>query len=184
MKYKAPQSSAFWRDYNAGKLNTLGTFKAAAHFNSIKNNKSEVYRDFFEESGWGLPPDSLVLPSVMTSTNMLKRHNLADWQHTGPILREFAARYIKNMRKLGIPIHVLTVSENYITLRHWHQILTDAEWHYLSLMAEETIYRHQIEVCRSGDQLQYRLQTPQLPLTASCGDPLRVTPAKLHRALL
>lgn len=51
-------------------------------------------------------PQRLVMRSIMTSDAMLRRHGAANWSYVDPALMGWAAMFIEQARKRGIPLYV------------------------------------------------------------------------------
>lgn len=173
----------FWQRYVAGEFTSLCEFKKAVAKERISEEPNDTFVDRFTDQYKDAPlweaPKRIANASFMSSEQMLKLHDRADWQQTDDAIKLFAARYIEAARKQGIPLYVhsayRTKAEQNALVRdgrsqtkypaaahcqgaavdvvhgRYHWMLTNGEWAYLGRLGKDIARRSGIAVTWGGD---------------------------------
>lgn len=163
MRQDKPILRQWFADFRAGRLG-VGNL-----FNRARNEKFPPgQRAFFVEDNRAIP-ERLRFPGHFTTNADLRNHGRADWQGVDIRVKEFAARFIEEARKRGIPLYVhcayrTKAEQNEAwargnsrlqwpnaphckglavdivhSVRHWD--LSQAEWDYLRWLGHEVLRR-------------------------------------------
>lgn len=178
----SPTTSMFWQAFCAGQYDTLDKLKIGIREHRAFFDPACV--DYDRTVPKGPCPDSIRLPSMLTHEKMLGNHMLADWSRAGSILREFAARFYRRCASEGIPIYFSFVSGIDIRVEHYHLMLSDEEWRYISVIAQYVIQRHNLPLSPGPEWGHYVLESENMVPEIQCTEtPLRLTPTALFRSL-
>lgn len=100
----------WWQKYASGQIRSLPQLTAAVEQEKrAMDAPDEAFARFMGEVVDGERPEvvrRLFAPSLMTATETLYQHGIADWQNVNPLVQIFAARLIEYARKRGVPLFV------------------------------------------------------------------------------
>lgn len=164
----------FFQQLAGGRLANLSKFKSAvAQERVVGDAQGQAFERFLGVHTDALAdrsPARLVMPSLMTAEPTLRQHNRADWQHTDPRLRLWAAKFIEAARRRGIPLYVhsafRTKAEQQALLvqgvskakwpraphcqgmavdivhSRYHWDMTKEEWAFLAKLGRDVLFRY------------------------------------------
>lgn len=94
-----PKLTQWFSDMRNGRLKIGNLFRVA------RNEKYPPQQRAFFVEDKSPPPQRLRFPGHFTENAHLRNNGRADWQGVDPRIKEFAARFVEEARKRGIPLY-------------------------------------------------------------------------------